>query len=296
MSGPVRLVAFAAVLALLFAGAAAAGGAIDPTGASDEPGGHAAMASESSRGGGHAAAAEDEGSHPVRGLAVAEGGLRLLVADGELRRGRSERLSLRILDAQGATVRDFDVAHTKRMHLIAVRRDLRHFQHLHPTQAPDGSWSVTLRLPEAGTYRLFADFTRDGDPVTLATDLRADGAADLQAIPAPRPVSDGEDGYRVRLDPQAAAPGRPARLRFAITRGGRTVQVEPYLGADGHVVALRDGDLAFLHVHPTEQGPDRRDDGIGFEATFPTAGRYRLFLQFRDEGRVRTAAFTLQVR
>jgi hypothetical protein len=52
-------------------------------------------------------------------------------------------------------------------------------------------------------------------------------------------------------------------------------------------VALREGDLAFLHVHP---GPD------GFAATFPTAGRYRLFLQFKDAGRVHTVAFTREVR
>ncbi len=30
-------------------------------------------------------------------------------------------------------------------------------------------------------------------------------------------------------------------------------------------------------------------------ATFPTAGRYRLFLQFKTEGRVHTAEFTQEV-
>jgi hypothetical protein len=52
-------------------------------------------------------------------------------------------------------------------------------------------------------------------------------------------------------------------------------------------VALREGDLAFLHVHPV--------DGLGFMATFPSPGRYRLFLQFEHEGEVRTAAFTQAV-
>ena len=65
------------------------------------------------------------------------------------------------------------------------------------------------------------------------------------------------------------------------------MKVEPYLGANGHLVALREGDLAFLHVHPTE--------GVQFESTFPTVGRYRLFLQFKHEGRVHTAAFTQEV-
>ena len=56
-------------------------------------------------------------------------------------------------------VRDFDVEHTKRMHVIVVRRDMTGFQHLHPTQRADGTWSVPVTLPDAGTYRVFADFS-----------------------------------------------------------------------------------------------------------------------------------------
>ena len=44
-------------------------------------------------------------------------------------------------------------------------------------------------------------------------------------------------------------------------------------------------------AHPTED-----DDSIGFDATFPTAGAYRLFLQFKVNGSVQTAAFTQEVR
>ena len=64
--------------------------------------------------------------------------------------------------------------------------------------------------------------------------------------------------------------------------------MEDYLGAKGHLVALREGDLAFLHVHPDA-------DRLGFMAEFPTAGAYRLFLQFKTGGRVHTAAFTQEV-
>jgi hypothetical protein len=73
-----------------------------------------------------------------------------------------------------------------------------------------------------------------------------------------------------------------------VTRGGAPVALQDYLGARGHLVALRRGDLAFLHVHPDE-------DSLAFEATFPTAGSYRLFLQFKVGGRVHTAAFTQEV-
>lgn len=92
--------------------------------------------------------------------------------------------------------------------------------------------------------------------------------------------------------------------------------IEPYLGAKGHLVALREGDLTYLHAHPTgtaESGTTAPHDGaetesrghgprgkaadgeIRFAATFPTPGRYRLFLQFQTGDEVRTVAYTLEV-
>ena len=277
MKPAARLAAFAAVLALVFGGAALAGAAIGPQG--DDA---AATANRHDQTG---------GQHPVRGLGVAEHGLRLVVEDPALRAGRTETVRFRIVDDRGRTVRDFDVEHEKRMHLIVVRRDLTGFQHLHPEQQADGAWTTPLRLDDGGSYRLFADFAHDGEAFTLASDLQVDGRADLRALPRPEPVAATAGGYAVRLTAGRVRPGAEARLRFAITKAGATVNTEPYLGAGGHLVALREGDLAFLHVHPTEH-----DDAVGFAATFPTAGRYRLFLQFRHEGRVRTAAFTLEVR
>jgi hypothetical protein len=174
------------------------------------------------------------------------------------------------------------------MHLILVRRDMTGFQHLHPEQQRDGRWTTTARLDDAGSYRLFADYSTSGEARTLASDLRVDGAADLADLPAPATKARTDTGYDVRLD------GEGDDVRFTVTRGGQAVHVEPYLGADGHLVALREGDLAYLHVHPVEG--EGHDDSIRFGAEFPTAGRYRLFLQFKHEGQVHTAAFTKEVR
>jgi hypothetical protein len=277
MSAPVKLTVFAAALAALFGVAALAGGAVDPDraqpAAEEEQAGHGAMAAD-----------------PVRGLAVADNGLRLEVADPELERGRTETLRFRVVDDAGRTVRDFDVEHTKRMHLIVARRDLTGFQHLHPEQAADGGWSVPLRLGEPGSYRVFADFSHDAEKTTLAADLRVDGDAELGALPKPAATAVSDGGYDVRLDAPAAHPGEEAELRFTITKDGRTVQPEQYLGAGGHLVALREGDLAFLHVHPIANG------AATFDTTFPTEGRYRLFLQFQHDGRVQTVAFTQEVK
>jgi hypothetical protein len=282
MSAAAKLAGFATALAVLFGGGAALGGIVDanaPGGRADaEPAGHGAMA---------------DAPQPdmVRGLSVADDGLRLVVDDTELRRGKTEQLRFRIVDDSGRAVRDFDVEHTKRMHVIVARRDLATFQHLHPTMAADGTWTTELKLPDAGSYRVFADFSRDEKPRTLAADLRVDGAARLETLPAPASAAKSDGGYDVRLDSGHARAGRESELRFTVTKDGRPVQVEPYLGANGHLVALREGDLAFLHVHPADHG----GSSIDFETTFPTTGRYGLFLQFQHEGRVQTVAFTQEV-
>ena len=88
-----------------------------------------------------------------------------------------------------------------------------------------------------------------------------------------------------------------AKLTLTVTRNGEKVtDLEPYLGAYGHLVALRAGDLAYLHVHPegtpgdgvTEPGPE-----VVFYAQVPSEGRYHLYLDFMHEGVVRTASFTV---
>jgi hypothetical protein len=80
-------------------------------------------------------------------------------------------------------------------------------------------------------------------------------------------------------------------------RAGKVVHTEPYLGAGGHLVALREGDLAYLHVHPAEDGhgAGASEDAVPFMTEFPSAGRYRLYLQFKHDGRVHTAEFTQEV-
>jgi hypothetical protein len=283
MNVPTKLAGFALALAVVFGGAALAGGAVGPQ--------REQTPAARSHGGGMGAMDDAHGAkmvaQPVRGLAVSEGGLTLRLARASARPGRPFDLAFRVVDDRGQTLRDFDVEHSKRMHLIVVRRDMTGFQHLHPTQAADGTWSVPVTLRDAGSYRVFADFSVKGKPHTLADDIAVDGTVRSRAMPAPvRSVS--VDGLRVTLTEGASKARAESQLGFTVSRRGGPVEVQDYLGAKGHLVALRQGDLAFLHVHPDE-------DSLKFMATFPTAGTYRLFLQFKTEGRVHTAAFTQEV-
>ncbi|MGN9774551.1 hypothetical protein ACTMS0_02030 [Micromonospora sp. H33] len=206
------------------------------------------------------------------------------------------QFAFQITGPDGAPVTAYEVAHDKRMHLIVARRDLSGFRHVHPEMSSDGTWRVDSPLAGPGVWRVFADFTPGGgEPLTLGVDVTVPGALAERPLPAPA-TSTTVDGYTVTLagTPQ---PGRTSELTLTVSRDGVPVtDLEPYLGAYGHLVALRQGDLAYLHVHPdgapgdgrTKPGPE-----VTFLAEVPSAGAYRLYLDFQHGGVVRTAEFTI---
>ncbi|HET6651816.1 MAG TPA: hypothetical protein VFH10_04175 [Nocardioides sp.] len=280
-----RLTGFVLGLAVVFAAALAAGSWWGPTLATpvaheDEPA-HTTAA-------GHGD--DTPADHPPGGLMRSQDGYSLDLAAPTAEAGADVPLSFTVTGPDGTPHTAYDVEHGKRLHLIVVRRDLTGYQHVHPRlDAADGTWSTEVDL-EPGTWRVFADFVvTDGPALTLGTDLTVPGR-----VPLVDPL-DGDttttevDGYTVELAGDVVA-GEDAELTLTVSRDGRPVtDLQPYLGAYGHLVALRDGDLAYLHVHPHESadaGPD-----IRFTAEVPSRGQYRLFLDFRHEGRVRTASF-----
>lgn len=214
--------------------------------------------------------------------------------------------SFEIIDDRGEIARDFATVHEKIMHVIVVRHDLTHFQHVHPTFSPGGRFIVEgLRLPVPGPYRLFADFTPAGAmagpdgkplPVTVPVDLEADGPGGYRAEELP-PTAESATagGFEVSIAlPESLRAGEESRLTFSIRREGAAVtDLEPYLGANGHAVILREGDLAFIHSHALEDADALRAGRLPFMVHFGEPGRYRAFVQFQRGGTVETAAFTL---
>jgi hypothetical protein len=289
----VRLGAYAVGLAAVFAAALGVGSVVRPVAAETRPA--AEHGAESPTASEHGAAASAHGAQDQQapgllpGLAVSERGYTLVPAATDLPRGRSVPFAFTVTGPDGEPVTAYTPRHEKELHLIVVRRDLAGFQHVHPVRDAAGVWRVPLDLRRAGTYRVFADFapTARGVPVTLGTDLAVPGP--YTPAPLPRPATTTTvDGYEVTLHGTPRA-GHESELDFTVRRSGWPVtDLRPYLGAAGHLVSLRTGDLAYLHTHADSHG-------LRFATTFPTAGTYRLFLEFRPGGTVRTAEFTVRV-
>jgi hypothetical protein len=199
--------------------------------------------------------------------------------------------SFRITDADGSTVREFEVAHEKELHLIVVDRGLSSYAHLHPQRDASGTWTVDLPGMSPGVYRAFADVVpADGPALTLGADLSVPG--DFTPAESLEPTAyDEVDGIAVRLGASDLVAGQGGDVELSVARDGEPVSLDPYLGARGHLVAIREGDLAYAHVHPT--GDEEGEVHFAIEPS--TGGRYRLFFDFAVDGVVRTASFTVDV-
>jgi len=234
---------------------------------------------------------EAEAPAPIgQGVVSASEGYRFVPATTGLERdGGTFRFAIE--DQQGRAVAKFTPIHERDLHLIVVNRELTMFHHVHPTLGVDGTWSVDLPALDPGSYRAIADFqVADGPRLALGTDLAV--AGQYQPAELSEPTWEATtDGYEVGL----AAEGNDAgevTAALTVRRDGHVVtDLEPYLGASGHLVAIRRGDLAYAHVHPVEDG--RPAPGVvTFDAELTSAGRYGLFFDFKHDGTVHTAGFT----
>jgi hypothetical protein len=286
VNAPLKIAGFILGLAVVFVAALGVGATLGP-----DPAVGATIHSQPS------AAPATQATELPAGLSSTENGYTLKLAQTRFDAGKKVPLRFRITDATGAPVTRYVDNHEKQLHLIVVRRDMVGFQHVHPTMDNAGTWTVPVDL-SAGDYRVFADFIpAGGEALTLGADVHVAGRYDPRPLPAPAATAIVDD-FTVKLSGSPKA-NEPSMLTFSVTRDGKPVaDLQPYLGAYGHLVALRASDLAYLHVHPmgepgdgvTPAGPE-----IGFHTTFPSDGDYRLFLDFKHQNVVRTAEFTVSI-
>ena len=198
-----------------------------------------------------------------------------------------QRLAFTIRDGEGEPVTSYDVQHEKLLHLVVVRRDLGGYRHVHPTlDETTGEWTTPLDL-DAGSWRVYADFTPTGGEASLAE-------ADLSVAGDFAPTELGPDNDTAKVDGFEVHLAREDdEITLHVQRDGRDVtDLEPYLGAYGHLVAIRAEDLTYLHVHPQEGEPGPE---VAFHAGLDEPGRYRLFFEFQHGGVVHRAELTVTV-
>jgi hypothetical protein len=212
--------------------------------------------------------------------------------------GIDELIKIQIQDHHGNLIESFEVDHEKQMHLIVVSKDLSYFNHIHPEYLGSGLFQVTTNFPSGGKYELIADFILGGSNAqTVSHWITVSGD-----VPLAQPLVPDEklikvvDGKEITLTFDKLQSEHEVTLNFVI-QDAVTKQpisnLEPYLGATGHVVALSADAETYLHIHPVDEkskGPQAT-----FMTKFPAGGVYKLWGQFQHQGRLFTVPFTIQV-
>jgi hypothetical protein len=217
--------------------------------------------------------------------------------------GRPAALRLRISGPRGsAPVTQLEIVHEMPLHLFIVGQDLDYFAHVHPLLQSSGTFTLPLTLPRPGVYHLFADFLpRGGTPqvahhVVVTVGYAGDLAAHAQIAPLPR--TQVQDGMQVELETPPLVPGRRALITCHVTDpgSGRPItDLEPYLGARGHLLVVSDDLTQYVHSHPAADDPERNASDIVFDVLFPQPGDYKLWAQLQRRSRVSTISFTVRV-
>lgn len=213
-------------------------------------------------------------------------------ADGE------KLIRLEIKKDDGGAIEEFDINHEKLLHLMVISKDLSYFNHIHPEYKGNGVFEIENDFPAGGEYRLIADFKpTGGDSMTKMEWIRIEGE-----LVKPIPVVPDEslekivDGKRIGLAMDQPATGKELTLKFTIT-DDKTNQpitdLEPYLGAIGHVVILTENGERYVHVH-ADEGQGTGPEAV-FETTFPKSGIYKIWGQFQRENQVFTASYVVTV-
>ena len=213
-------------------------------------------------------------------------------------------LQLVIRETQSkAIVKDFDIAHTKIFHLILASKDLSWFAHEHPVPQADGSFTISQVFPSGGEYKIYADVAPKGaGSQILGTSLKVSG-------PTPKPITltlsertNTVNGVTATLKTATPLPiGKSTALTFALTdsiTGKMITDLEPYLGAFGHLMIIHQNGQTVVHSHPAEDEAGRTDAKKGivaFNARFPKAGLYKAWGQFQRNSQVVTIPFVLKI-
>ena len=225
----------------------------------------------------------------------------------------------------GALVQKFESVHERQYHLFVISQDMEYFQHIHPAQQPDGTWSIEVTLPKEGYYKILSDFLPGGGAVQFLArplvtagydgDLVGDGAQ----LVADTALSKTVDDLTATLayDPPTFIAGLYGHLNFHLTDTGTGLPItdlQTYLGAFGHTLIMSEDMVDYVHSHPLDVVAAGDDDNppvfvippgadleklrggpdVTFDGLVPRPGRYRAWTQFRRNDKLYTFAFTFE--
>jgi len=235
-------------------------------------------------------------------------------------------LIFHITNEQGYPIQELTADHDRLLHVMIIPKDFADFAHIHPEDLgpinadtlKNAIFTLSYTFPRAGDYLVAADYTVRAQAFSQTFPIHVTG--EPQQAPAQiinRSNQQKIAGYAVTF---GVVPKNPrarsiSQINYHIEKDGKPVQtLQPYLAAPMHFAIVRDDLLQFIHTHgllpisfmdslfganihqqhgilPDHFGPD-----IQGTITPPTPGGYELFGEFKDQGKVITTHFHIDVQ
>lgn len=227
-----------------------------------------------------------------------------LVSAPRLKPGEPAILSFRVMDGQGRPLSpaQLETTYTQKLHTMVVDRSLRDYHHLHPVYDPQSglfTCSVTPQL--AGDYMAWHDFTPRGATASVTQRIDLPSQAGYALPPRILPQSQSSAGglhVSIRSDAPLEA-GKPGMLEIRVTdaQGQPVNQLDPIMGAYGHLAGFSADGQHFIHSHPMTPLSEPLQEGrLRFHIAPDTAGMTQFFLQLRHQGQEIILPFGQAVR
>lgn len=200
-----------------------------------------------------------------------------------------DELKIFLKDKSGNPVEDLEVNHEKLLHLIIVDDQLHKYYHIHPEQTGRGEFTIGNNLPD-GFYKAFVDIkpknlAYHAAPVPFIVG-NPGMSTHSHGLQPDKTLSKNVEGENAKLTMSSFKANKPVTLTFDLDKTNLT----PYLGAMGHVVILDENAQNFLHVHP------ENDKDTVFETQFEKPGIYKIWAEFRQNGKVRAFPFVVEIK
>jgi hypothetical protein len=192
-------------------------------------------------------------------------------------------------------IKAFEPTHGKLAHLIIVRKGLDLFAHLHPQLVSDGNFKANYSFPESGTYHLFLDYKAKGEPPSTArSELKVEGIPRVaEPLKSNVPKEIASDDLRAFVSQRTSGSEQILAFKISDNDNKPIDDLEPYLGAMGHLVVLSGDASQYVHAHPVPQTGEK--NLVEFEVHYPYPGIYKGWGQFQRNGKVHTFPVVIEV-
>jgi hypothetical protein len=204
-------------------------------------------------------------------------------------------ISIHPLDSHNGRTVSLEKIHEKEMHLLVVSEDLSCFSHLHPIRVND-KYQINHQFPKAGKFHLFVDYSINGNQGVARHEILVKGKPEEPDSLPQESLIWKEAPYKLKLpeDQLPIFPQEMIGLTLLVYHNEVLITaLDTYLGALAHVVIISEDVKQYLHVHPVEtsqKGPE-----IKLHTSFPEAGKYKMFIQFKHKNKVMTASLVLNI-